>query len=410
MRRSWSALLLILLLLPWPALALESFERLIDRPEVQHCLERFLTREHAFIERGLRNAEVYLPTVKRLFQGQGLPEELVYLPIIESAFSPHAYSRAGAAGLWQFMPSTAQWQGLRIDFWVDERRDPVRSTEKAITHLRYLYRYYGNWELALAAYNAGIGSVNLAIKRGDTRDFWTLSTRGLLKRETREYVPRFIASAHIARNPEAYGFSLKESGRFSDHEILEIEKPVDLTILSQNASIPLGTLKFMNPELNRLITPVGRRYALRVPENRFAAALRVYHRLPKEDLVGVERRVVRYGDTLGKIAEQFNTSVTLLRHLNNIQNPRRLYAGQTILVPITSEGGVSVEEKVDIPSRGFNTQEIRYTIQRGDTLWEIARRYDSDIETLLFVNGMTFNSIVKPGDEITLWLDLAFAP
>jgi membrane-bound lytic murein transglycosylase D len=402
--------ILMLFIVTLPAFSHSAFDDLVERDEVQRCIDRFLTRERAFIERGLGNAESYLSTVKQLFQGQGLPEELVYLPIIESAYSPRAYSRAGASGMWQFMPSTARWQGLCIDFWVDERRDPVKSTHKAIAHLRYLHEYYGDWELALAAYNAGIGSIDLAIERAHTRDFWVLGREGYIKRETREYVPRFIASAHIVGNPERYGFSLRENTRFTAHETLEIDKPVDLSVFSKNASIPLSTLQFLNPELNRLITPVGRRYVLRVPEDRFADALRIYHDLPREDLVGVARYTIRFGDTLGEIAQRYNTSLTLLKHLNNIQNPKKLYAGQTVLVPLTTERDEVSEVQAGTPNRSFNTQEIRYTIQRGDTLWEIARRYDSDIETLLFVNGMTFNSVIKPGDEITLWLDLAFAP
>jgi membrane-bound lytic murein transglycosylase D len=351
---------------------------------------------------------MYLTIVREIFEQENLPEELVYLPLIESAFSAHAFSRAGASGIWQFMPSTAKWRGLHIDFWVDERRDPVKSTEKAAQLLKYLYGYYGNWELALAAYNAGIGAVNLAIKRGGNRDFWELGRMKLLKSETRQYVPRFIAAADIAANAEAYGFSIGQNDKFLFHENLIVEKPVDLSVFSRESAISLKTLKFLNPELNRLITPVGRIYTLRIPADSYAEALRVYHNLPKEDLVGVKHYTVRYGDTLGEIAQNYKTSVTLLKHLNGIGNSRRLMAGRTILVPITQDGIDSEEVDPYTPVRGFNTQEIFYTIRKGDTLWEVARRFNSDIETLLFVNSMSFNSIVMPGDEIRLWLDLAF--
>jgi membrane-bound lytic murein transglycosylase D len=403
------AAVIVFFLLPASVFSSSDFKKLLEKEQVQQALHRFLTRERNFIQRGLSNSAYYLPMVQDVFEHAGLPVELTYLPLIESAFSPHAYSRAGASGMWQFMASTATWQGLKIDFWVDERRDPRKSTEKAAQHLAYLHSYYKNWELALAAYNAGIGSVNLAMRRGKTRDYWKLCSLGQLKRETREYVPRFVAAAHIAADPGAFGFSYEENKGFAVHEIIDIEKPVDLSVFSHKAGIPLKTLKFLNPELNRLITPVGRSYRLRIPEQSLAVALRVYHDLPKEELVGVRRHTVRYGDTLGDLAEHYGTSVTLIKHLNQIRNPKRLYAGQSILVPVTDEDIAPMSSEVSIPSRGFHTQEIRYTIQKGDTLWEIARRYSSDIETILWINGMSFNSIVMPGDEIKLWLNLAYA-
>lgn len=408
-RWKWYILVFIFLVLPVYVFPTSDFKQLLHKEQVQQSLNRFLTRERSFIQRGLNNGAYYLPMVRQIFENAHLPEELVYLPLIESAFSPVAYSRAGASGMWQFMASTATWQGLKIDFWVDERRDPVKSTEKAAEHLAYLYSYYSNWELALAAYNAGIGSVNLAIKRGKTRDYWKLCSMRQLKRETREYVPRFIAAAHIAHDPEAYGFSYQRNESFAAHEIIEMHKPVDLTVFGNKAGISLRTLKFMNPELNRLITPVGRSYTLRVPAQSHADALRVYHNLPKEELIGVRRHTVGYGDTLGDLAEHYHTSVSLIKHLNQIRNPKRLYAGQSILIPITDENIEPMVAAASIPRQSFDTQEIHYTIQKGDTLWEIARRYGSDIETLLWVNGMSFNSIVMPGDEIKLWLNLAFA-
>jgi membrane-bound lytic murein transglycosylase D len=378
-----------------------------ERLEVGLAFERFLTIERQFIQRGLNNAGYYLPFIKEVFNKERLPEDLIWLPLIESAFSTNAYSRAGACGLWQFMPGTARFYDLKIDFWVDERRDPFKSTEKAAKLLKSLYNYYGNWELALAAYNAGMGSVNLAIKRGRSRDFWELRTKGLLKRETREYIPRFYAAAYIAKNLNRYGFEIHTDAGFLEFETLLIEKPIDLTIFASKTGIKLGSLKKLNPELQRYVTPFGENYYLRVPREKLARALVVYKDLPKEELTGVRWHRVRSGETLSEISERYDTKVTLLKRINNIRNSKKVYAGTKILVPVHSESPDIENDPIYLPKRGFNTQEITYEVKNGDTLWGIAKKYDTEVDLILAVNGLTFESVIMPGDAIKLWIDTA---
>ena len=378
-----------------------------ERAQVGQAFERFLTRERQFIQRGLNNAPYYLPFIKEVFEKEKLPEDLVWLPLIESAFSPNAYSRAGASGLWQFMPGTARFYHLKIDFWVDERRDPFKSTRKAAKLLKSLYNYYNNWELALAAYNAGIGSVNSAIKKGRSRDFWELTSKGYLKRETRDYVPRFFAAAYIAENHDRYGFVLDTGIKFPEYEILLVEKPIDLTIFAGKTGIKLSSLKQLNPELQRYITPFGENYKLRVPEEKLARALVVYNELPKEDLTGVRWHRVRTGETLGEIAENYDTKVSLLKRINNITNSKRVFAGVKILVPVHSESPDNESEWVYVPRKGFETQEILYEVRNGDTIWGIANRYETEVEMIQAVNGLTFDTVIMPGDAIKLWIDTA---
>jgi len=404
----WLPLLFVLLFVHALDATASVFEQQIDRPEVRNALERFLDRERSFVQRGLDNSMLYLPVVRAALAEEGLPEGLAWLPLIESAYSVRAYSRTGACGIWQFMPQTGKWYDLRIDFWVDERRDPFKSSKSAARHLGDLYRYYNNWELALAAYNAGMGSVNRAIRYGGTRNYWELCRKKLLKRETRQYVPRFYAVCEIAGHPDEYGFSLEEGGGFPDFEILTTDRPVDLNELAARSTIDRETITLLNPELRRTLTPIGRKYRLRVPAAYFAEVLAVYHELPEGQLAGVSPYRVKSGETVSEIADRFSVSEHLIALLNNIHDPKRLFAGRIILVPFPEGVEVTIEEETFLPKWGFNTQQISYRIRRGDTLWEIAARYGTDMETILAINGMSFESTIRPGDEIAIWVETAF--
>ncbi len=401
-------LFILVLLSPITLSASVFSESVLERREVKAAIRRFTGVERSFLQRGLKNASLYLPSVKDSVRKKNLPEELAYLPLIESAYSVRAFSRAGASGLWQFMAPTARFYNLRVDFWVDERRDPFKSTDRALRHIRDLYRYFNNWELALAAYNAGQGAVKSAVRRGNSRDYWELCTKHLLKRETMEYVPRFIAAAYIAKQPQTFGFVFDEDKAYPAFETLTLEKPIDLTVFCRRSGIHLEKLRFLNPELIRFLTPPDRSYNIRIPRDFVDRALTVYLNLPAEELTGVARYRIRCGETLSTIAERYGTTVTMLKLINNIRNPKKIYAGRMILVPLHGEKQDTVDIKPFIPIKDTDTQEIRYTVRRGDTLWEIARRYGSDIETLIAINGMGFNSILMPGEEIVLWIKTAF--
>jgi membrane-bound lytic murein transglycosylase D len=398
--------LLLMLLIPSIDAVSSIHVSALERPEVQRALKQFLTQERDFVQRGFSNAPVYLPIVREALEERGLPSQLSWLPLIESAFSVRAYSRTGACGIWQFMPQTAKWYNLRIDFWVDERRDPFKSSSSAAQHLKELFYYYKNWELALAAYNAGMGAVDRAVCYGRTRDYWALCKKGLLKRETCYYVPRFYAVCEIAEHPGKYGFDLGDEVGYPEFELLKTNHPVDLSELAKRSGLKKETILFLNPELRRLLTPIGRKYELRVPRERYAEVLSIYHDLPEGMLTGVEAYRVKSGETVSEIAEKFGASVSLITLLNNIYNPRRLIAGRVILVPVPKS--VEIEDEAFFPKWGFHTQEISYRIKKGDTLWEIARRYRIDVEAILAINGLSYDSTIQPGDEIALWIETAF--
>ena len=379
---------------------------------VEKSLNRFLKRERSFIQRGLNNMPYYLDLVEKIFEDYNLPHDLVYLPLIESAYSPRAFSRTGAAGIWQFMPGTGKEYGLKVDFWMDERRDPKKSTVAAARHLRDLYRVYKDWGLVLAAYNSGMGSVNRAIRRSKSRDIWRIITGRYLKRETCEYIPRFYASVEIARNYEEYGFRIQEikseDENFLYTKEVKLDYPVDLTILSKKSGLPLKKIMFFNPELRRYITPPIKGYQIRVPSSYYALVFSVCHNIKPEELIDVREYIVHTGETLGEIASMFQTNQALISRLNGIKNPEKIYAGQKILVPVNDKNKDMDSDfgLYKIPKRSFLTQEINYTIKKGDNLWLIAKRFCTTIEDLLAVNGLSFSSVLYPGDNIKIWVDL----
>jgi membrane-bound lytic murein transglycosylase D len=395
----------------------------LEREQVQRELAKLTTKERAFLQTGFDNASVYIGIAERALQRRGLPYELVYLPLIESGYSVKACSRAGAVGMWQFMASTALLYRLRVDYWVDERRDPFKSSEKAADYLRDLHEFFNSWELALAAYNAGSRSVSRAIDKGKTRDYWKLCALGLLKRETREYVPRFYAAAAIAGNPGEFGFVFTREGGFPEFDVLRAEKTIDLTVLGEKSGVGLASLRLLNPELRKVITPLGEKYDLRVPKRSFDRVLAAYEELPKEVFDDLRSHRVKTGETLGEIAFRYDTDLHLLKEINDIYDAKLLKAGERILVPVSGRlagKGAGLAEKEDFDPAGraspmetrntFGSQAIAYKVKQGDSVWSIARKYATEVERVLAANGLSFESIIKPGDEIELWLDLPIRP
>lgn len=387
---------------------LDNFERV----EVQKTTIRLLEYERSFLERSFKNFQIYREIIFKEVKKAGLPDILVYLPIIESGCSPRAHSRAGAVGLWQIMPSTAYDYNLRIDYWVDERKDPVKSTKVALKYLQRLFRYYHNWELALAAYNSGPANVNRAIKKGNSRDYWILRKRGLLSRETSWYIPRFYAIVKIAEEPESFNLNIKsEKIKDFNFQIIELEKSVSLKELCRRAGVSYSELRFLNPELRKAITPPGKKYRLKVPVNSFGSFLSAYHGIKKEFIEDVTIYTVRSGDTIGDIAEKFSTSIQLIKLINGLRNSR-IYAGQELIIPVNNK---KVASRVSDSSRmvnyrGWYTSSIRYRVRKGDTVWNISKRFRIEMEIILALNGLGYNETLRPGDELLIPVSHLLSP
>jgi membrane-bound lytic murein transglycosylase D len=365
---------------------------LVRNSTVEQFLEA-MTREGEYrnrIETGLRRSGDYLPMIRSKFGAAGLPLELSYLPLIESAFSLKAYSRARAHGMWQFISSTGRHYGLEIGSLVDERRDPVRSTEAAVAYLTDLHAEFDDWYLALAAYNSGAGNVRRAVRRSGSRDFWAL--RRYLPRETRNYVPGFIASVIIAKDPDSWGFPTPVEREW-DFDAVEVPDALDLQFLAKEIDLPLDELRELNPAIRRDLTPANNVTMVRLPSGMADTAERVLAEVPRSEWAPRMIHTVRRGESLYTIAQRYNSSVGAIKQANNIRGSL-IHPGQSLIVPRL---GISYGNPATRSAENGS-----YVVQRNDTLWDIARSFGVSVDSLCAANGLSRRSVIQPGQRLTL--------
>jgi membrane-bound lytic murein transglycosylase D len=367
--------------------------------ELNSTVERFLEamvssgEYHNRIETGLSRAGNYLPMIRSRFADAGLPEDLSYLPLIESAFSVRAYSRARAHGMWQFISSTGRHYGLEVGSLVDERRDPERSTDAAIAYLSDLHDQFSDWYLALAAYNSGSGNVRRAIRRSGSRDFWTL--RRYLPRETRNYVPAFIASVIVAKQPEKYGFTAPVEKAW-EYESIDVPDALDLEFLATESGIPLDDLRELNPAIRRDLTPARSTTALRLPPGTSEAAGNVLSSTPRDRWAPRMIHTVRSGDSLYAIARKYGSSVSAIRQANALRGSL-IRPGQNLIVP---RFGTVTSTPAQQPRRTADGG--IYVVQRNDTLWDIARGFSVSVDSLCAANGLSRRDVIRPGQHLSI--------
>jgi membrane-bound lytic murein transglycosylase D len=347
-----------------------------------------------WIEAVAKRGAPYLGFIRSALAARGLPAELAYLPVIESAFSAGAVSKSGAVGLWQFMKNSVAPFGLRIDDWVDERKDFWKATDAALRKLAENYRYFGDWPLALAAYNAGLGAVQRAVSQAGSKDYWELCRRGFLKAETVNYVPKFIAASTVLSRAGRYGLDL---GWAEDPAWTRVKtgKSIDLGLLSEYSGVPIERLRQANPELRHGITPPDKDYALKVRSADAAAVAAVVARTDVQ-LIRYYFHIVKSGDTLSALARHYGVSVEAIERSNPGVRAQYLQLGQKLLVPAFKEVGPYVGDapNFDDADLVFNGQ---YQVKKGDTLWSIALAYDVDPEILAAANGMELSAILREG-------------
>jgi membrane-bound lytic murein transglycosylase D len=302
---------------------------------VKREIQSFQTTERDFFLESYQRSGRYRGKIVEALKEAGLPEELSWLPLIESGFKVRALSRSRALGLWQFIPSTGYKYGLKRNTWIDERLDPEKSTEAAIAYLNELHQMFGDWATVLAAYNCGEGSVARVIReqKNDYLDnFWDFYER--LPRETARYFPRFLAVLAIIRDPAQYGFTLDELDQPVSHETVTIERPIHLKSVADKLGVDVEDLTMLNPELRRNATPDGP-YALKIPPGKGEVLTAALEMLPKWTPPKVEYVVhrVRRGETISLIALRYRTSIQRILEANNIRSGRRLRVGQRLKIP-----------------------------------------------------------------------------
>jgi membrane-bound lytic murein transglycosylase D len=386
-------------------------------------VELFQGRLHDYIEEGMRRGTKYLPMIQNVFRAEGLPLDLAYVPLVESAFKPNALSRVKAKGVWQFMRGTAVENGLRNDWYIDERSDPEKATMAAAKYLTTLNKVFnGDWYFALASYNGGPGRLQRAMKRTGVTDFWKLTEKPkILPRETREYVPMILAAIVIARNPAQYGFDFEPEAPV-EYDKITLPRPVDLRRIAEWADTTIDEIQTLNPELRRWTTPVrDDKYELKVPAGSAEQILAELKEAPSVDLASLKWYTVKRGETLPAIARKLRVSSADLAQANYLTMKSRVIAGQKLMVP--HEATVLMAARTDRPvpvaeSRTIganppvqlaqaaatsNRVKVMYKVQQGDTLSSIARNFKTSVASIRTWNPGVAADHIEPGDRLTIF-------
>lgn len=388
---------------------------LVQNQQVTRHLVYYTLRRPEVMERWLERSETYFPMMREIFEEEGVPLELIHLSMIESGLVPTARSWAAAVGLWQFIRATGAMYGLEVNWWIDERRDPVKSTRAAARHLRDLYNIWGDWHLALANYNISPRGLRRAINAaGGVEDYWVAYP--FLPRETRGYVPGYIAATMVAMNPEKFGFQRNYGGEPWSYDVVEVGGLMPLDKLAEAAGMTTAELRRYNPELLRWATPPGDSYPLKIPSGIRQEFIAAYEEIPREERVeNVVVHTVSSGENLGQIARRYGTSVAALFSTNENLSTT-IHPGQRIAVPVaggsmeriaadrpsnapTSTPAASSQQRAQVQAPP-NTTAVNYTVKSGDTVGHIAEWFDVRAMQIRGWNGI--GNVIRAGQQLTI--------
>ncbi|MBL6991211.1 MAG: transglycosylase SLT domain-containing protein [Bacteriovoracaceae bacterium] len=399
----------------------------VYNPAVKKWINYFLNRGRGFFERYSARAGRYAPILGLILEDHGLPRDLIFLAMAESGFQNNAKSWAKAVGPWQFMPYTGRRYGLRVSWYIDERRDPIKATIAASRYLKKLYKEFGAWELAAAAYNAGEGKMSRAIRRYKTENFWDLRKGRYLKSETKNYVPKIMALAILGKNLKSFGFEDIDFHEPLDFDEVDVPPFTDLMILSRMIGIPFEEIQRLNPEILRWYTPPNvQNYKLRIPIG-FAVVWKDV--IKTQDLKAKSFQIYKVRgrrSTLYDVAKKFKLKPKILREFNNIKTKKRLAKGTTVVLPFRQGQSRKDQMYADLYEkprksvlrrrryrRRINLARRRgkkiynptvfYTVKKGDTLWRVAKRTGTSLDTLILSNLRLVKSrMIRVGDKLAI--------
>lgn len=389
----------------------------LSHERVQYYLDFFQGPARERFGAWLQRMPKYEPMIRERLARQGLPGDLIYLALIESGFSNSAVSRTRAVGMWQFMPRTGRQYGLRVDRWVDERRDPVKATDAAARHLDDLRTRFGSLYLAAAAYNAGGGKVSRGLRKlGDSADdegdeeggvsdstFFELYDSRYLRRETKDYVPKLIAAALIAKEPEKYGFTRPEPVPTQLYDSIVVPDATGLDVLARLSGVEVTTLRDLNPQYLRMITPPASRSVVRLPVGTGTSTAARYAALPVRERVTFREHTIVKGEVLGAIARRYGVSIDDIRAANHNIKPNRLRLGMTLIIPVSPafdpRAVVATEEPAPRRAIGRGTAGW-HKVRRGESWWSIATQYGMSVGQLQDLNDAGPRDRLRIGERV----------
>lgn len=382
---------------------------IIINSRVETSIKMFKGKRHGDLQRWIKTKAKYERLFRKILRENGVPEEFIYLSMLESEMRTDALSYVGAMGQWQFMDYTAKSFGLTYDYWVDERRDPIKATEAAAKYFLYLYEEFNDWYLVMAAYNAGEGRIGRSIRYEHTRDYWKLKT---LPKATRKYVPHIMAVAAISMEPQKYGFKdYKPQSIWGDFDTLTLHQSYELEKIARVCGISFDKLREMNPELRKLNTPAYN-YVIRLPKGKrsvLAQEINVMEAAPTHIIYQVKS-----GDTLSEIAMKYGMTVQDIVKANKLSSTSRIYIGQKIILPqggnsFLSSGSNYKKSSSSATAKGkpdlsASHRKIIYTVKSGDTLGDIAEIYDTRASRIRVWNGLQYGEFIHPKQKLTIWV------